>query len=894
MGRARPSLAPPRASQGAALASLLLASGPLGAEPANPPFAGLQITVEVTGNADAETLRQFRARVDDGLSNQGAVVTPQTARGSLSGRRPTGYRLSAHLTLEAQTAPGRTDLHMLKATVSGAVFALETGQRLFGTTTEVLDPGSHSPREAQRNALKRLATRLLGRLSRGLARTAAGTRYVDLTVEYEGGLATAEVDAVTSKLRTLVGRDRVRVRRRSDTRLEIGLLDVSRSSRALVQALVGDKALALSVVEATERRIQLRLVPSLRGILPVQLSFESVPALRRRFEHLIRGALGSVNFVELGDEPAAVELRVRLVRRQERTQVRLQLRRHSHPLDSARGSCSARRASPEATDVCVARVAQDMAARLRTLRARGQLGLGRRATRLRVGELRTPGLFPAFYGRYLEHSVAEIEVENTSSDPVVVTFTAEVEGLSKGPRWNPSVQLGGHERRRLPIKVQLERARVQTSSTTEIHTLRLVFTLERGRVREQMDTLRPLLSHDVHALDWRLEGGRGLLGFINGKDAALEAVAAQAMAEIRDRESPWAVPAALVAALSQLEYRDDPLSPLRPGGLDVVRFPGETLRSKGGDCDDLTVLAASLAERLGVRTRVLLTPNHVFLAVDVGLDEALATHFSSAGYILLRERNRVWLPIEVTETKDGFLASWEAASAAIGVSRGEIQKVEGFDVVASRALFPASELFSTLAAPVPDLDAPFRKLLTEASADYERRLAEALARLEGEHGRGSNALGIFLVRTGRWDEAARVFESQPGREASRNNLAALELVKGNVQGARLLFADLMRIHPRFAEARMNAALVEIVLGNTGIELTRLYDGLSPQDVGRVDKRAEAFARAVEYPTPKTTRGSREKRPAERLAAVLSGPSGLRAGRPTKGGMPRTALVFWAR
>jgi hypothetical protein len=59
-----------------------------------------------------------------------------------------------------------------------------------------------------------------------------------------------------------------------------------------------------------------------------------------------------------------------------------------------------------------------------------------------------------------------------------------------------------------------------------------------------------------------------------------------------------------------IKYRSDP----RPdrSGSDLIQSPERTLAIGAGDCDDVTVLLASLLESVGRRTVMAFTPNHVF------------------------------------------------------------------------------------------------------------------------------------------------------------------------------------------------------------------------------------------------------------------------------------------
>ena len=57
-----------------------------------------------------------------------------------------------------------------------------------------------------------------------------------------------------------------------------------------------------------------------------------------------------------------------------------------------------------------------------------------------------------------------------------------------------------------------------------------------------------------------------------------------------------------------------------PNSFEYVKSPIESLNNLGGDCDDASVLLASLLGSIGIRTRLVFVPNHVY--VEAYLPEA--------------------------------------------------------------------------------------------------------------------------------------------------------------------------------------------------------------------------------------------------------------------------------
>jgi len=55
-----------------------------------------------------------------------------------------------------------------------------------------------------------------------------------------------------------------------------------------------------------------------------------------------------------------------------------------------------------------------------------------------------------------------------------------------------------------------------------------------------------------------------------------------------------------------------------PSGMEYASFPAETLKIKSGDCEDLAILYASLLKSIGIKTNIILIPEHAFITFNTG------------------------------------------------------------------------------------------------------------------------------------------------------------------------------------------------------------------------------------------------------------------------------------
>jgi hypothetical protein len=129
---------------------------------------------------------------------------------------------------------------------------------------------------------------------------------------------------------------------------------------------------------------------------------------------------------------------------------------------------------------------------------------------------------------------------------------------------------------------------------------------------------------------------------------------------------------------------------------DRVQYPSETLSLRGGDCDDMTVLYATMLASIGIPTAFVdvIPPNrpkegHIYMLFDTGIPASKAQLISAnpKRYVLRKNENgqeTVWIPIETTAITQGFYHAWEVGAKAyyedveigLGLIRGWVRIVD--------------------------------------------------------------------------------------------------------------------------------------------------------------------------------------------------------------------------
>jgi hypothetical protein len=119
--------------------------------------------------------------------------------------------------------------------------------------------------------------------------------------------------------------------------------------------------------------------------------------------------------------------------------------------------------------------------------------------------------------------------------------------------------------------------------------------------------------------------------------------------------------------------------------LDSLNYPYQTLFYRGGDCDDLSILFCSLLEALGIESAFVTVPGHIYIAFNTGvLPQGDAVNKGQQVKGAIEHEGRLWLPVEITIPRGGFLNAVETgAKEWNGAGGGEQSGI--------RALYPMRE-----------------------------------------------------------------------------------------------------------------------------------------------------------------------------------------------------------
>lgn len=172
--------------------------------------------------------------------------------------------------------------------------------------------------------------------------------------------------------------------------------------------------------------------------------------------------------------------------------------------------------------------------------------------------------------------------------------------------------------------------------------------------------------YDKHRLTW--DERERFASFVTPKDPPVLNLARMVVSEFKETKDEARLAAALFNALGVfgLTYIQDPSNPYQVTAgkahtVDYIQFPRETLERKSGDCDDLVAVYSAGLEGMGIATRVIEVPGHMFMMFSTGIPADEDGYTMDNLYVI--HEDTLWIPVETTLVGNSFIKAWEIGSA---------------------------------------------------------------------------------------------------------------------------------------------------------------------------------------------------------------------------------------
>ena len=277
-----------------------------------------------------------------------------------------------------------------------------------------------------------------------------------------------------------------------------------------------------------------------------------------------------------------------------------------------------------------------------------------------------------------QDTIGRIWLKNTSKKLITVRIEIFVDDFvsENGTEVATNIQLPPMKRVSVPIRqIVLTRQAVELTQTRPVET-RVRVSESGGGASRTVSTTIILHGNKMTLLD----DVSKLSSFISSDNLVVRNFINQIRTEFQDdrtweRQLPqnlfWAM--LLFNSLHGISYAVDPNIPLESGTIDEIQHPHEMLQrfmakpelnSKldvFGDCDDSTALYCSILESAGINTALIQLSNHVMMAFNLGNVSLEQAQNLSISDVYLAINGQVWIPIETTMIKEGFVSAWQIA-----------------------------------------------------------------------------------------------------------------------------------------------------------------------------------------------------------------------------------------
>jgi hypothetical protein len=439
---------------------------------------------------------------------------------------------------------------------------------------------------------------------------------------------------------------------------------------------------------------------------------------------------------------------------------------------------------------------------------------------LQIAKLQVENVFPAQLAG--ERSIGTVTLHNAGATPIEdVIVGVKLHRFADVPLSIPVGAIAPGASIDVPLKVVLDRTTLLTHDENRPAVATVEVEYADGPFRARVERNAAVVVYGRYAMSWKTP--ESIASFVTARDDAIVRLAKELHAAVPEgyRARPLSVPVALFYGLGRLglEYAPDPSSPFGADTLDYVSFPSETLRTKSGDCDDLVVLYASLAEALGRHAVIASVPGHVFVAVSTGLPEQSSHRLAVEQGELIAFDGQLFVPLETTKLRASFREAWRDAARTLGKWRGRNDQLTLIEVRKAWSRFPPTDLAS------PDAEAArgdWASLEASITEELDGMEAERVHLFDLEIQKSTETplkKATLLAQMERYDEARGVLEELVGRAtsdfAALNNLGNVEMMMSSPAKARELYRAALGHTPKAQQipVRINAAISAFVLGD---------------------------------------------------------------------------------
>lgn len=458
------------------------------------------------------------------------------------------------------------------------------------------------------------------------------------------------------------------------------------------------------------------------------------------------------------------------------------------------------------------------------------------AYQIDVLSTRIDDMFASLYKSYARKDTVKVVVKNKTKNEMEASVGIQIPGLMKNAMMKKiSLKPGVPTEVQLPVVFSPDE--IMKVSDDSTRTAKVIVAYEHDNRRSEDTTTTKFVLYSRNAFIW--DDIEKLGSFVTPQDKMIKEFARSTLQRmksggVRERViSNNFYKAMLIfdalGAYGQI-YIADPSNPYgaaaETGGfaIDYIQYPQETLKQKSGDCDDCTVLYASMLENVGIPTMLVDVPGHIFMMFDSGVSPGKAANVFPNNDCYIELDGRVWVPVETTMFGRTFYSAWDEG---IDTFKKWLSELNQSDDIAIHLVnmnsawekYPSATIKGKawkLKLPDPDdINEIFKKDVDEYLADKEgNKFREIIDQYNSDPDNSEtlNKLGILYAKNGIYILGEKYFtkilNKDPGNIKARNNLGNIYLITGDYNSAISEYKEVLKIDPNFSSAKKNLLKAE--------------------------------------------------------------------------------------
>ena len=298
-------------------------------------------------------------------------------------------------------------------------------------------------------------------------------------------------------------------------------------------------------------------------------------------------------------------------------------------------------------------------------------------------------IYPTFYDIYVNQPFAYGKVVNISQEPVSVTPSVKIEGVTDEKIQSPPVMVSPGDTVKIPFYVIIPEK--YSADKTVLSYADFYVSASSPEPDDQMQ--KASLINGVNAWDGNVANLRYFIfkdpdfsinyakGVLSNYKTLLDTLP-DVLANF------YKAKIIFNDFIKKMVYTSDPRAT-----AEYVQFPKQTMELKGGDCDDFSVAYSSFLENVGVQTALVdykgnSEIRHVNVLFNTGLGPQFARLITNndSKYFLRKNaegKDEVWVPVETTSLTN-FDEAWNIgvekfnreAIDSLGIAKGKVQIID--------------------------------------------------------------------------------------------------------------------------------------------------------------------------------------------------------------------------